>query len=86
MLQFPLAHLAGSFGHFECDLRVTHPGSQNKGMAEEVIPQEHGRLTAPAVVDRWDMPAGFSVVENVIVDQGGRMHHLHGDSQIQAPG
>ena len=46
-------------------------------MREQVVAEQDARLDAPAGVDRRHVPAHRGAVEDVVVDQRGRVDHLH---------
>ena len=47
-----------------------------KGVGEEVVAQQDGGLVAPLGVDRGGMAPDHGLVEDVVVDERGRVNHL----------
>ena len=56
---------------------VVQRAGQVEGVREQVVAEQHGVVNAPAGVDRADVPAHGGAVEDVVVDQRGRVDHLH---------
>ena len=45
-------------------------------MADQVIPQQHGRLVAAQVVDRRPLAAQFRLIQHIIMHQRRHVNHL----------
>ena len=56
-----------------------------KGSRKQEVTQQYTGLRIPPLVDRLTMPSHCCHVQDVIVDQGGRMDHLNHRRQQDMP-
>ena len=76
LLHLALADEVGRAADPAAGERRFERGGQVEGVGEEVVAQQDGRLVAPLGVDRRGVAADHGLVEDVVVDERGRVDHL----------
>ena len=66
---------------FATGKHVVQRTRQAEGPGEKIIAQEHAGFVVPTGIDRVEMAAHGRLVQHVVVDQRGRVDHLHGRRQ-----
>ena len=85
LAQFSFAGAIGGHTEDPASLRVVQGHRQVESMGEEIVAQEEPGRHAPFGIDRGHVPADGGLIENVIVNQGGRVNQLQHGAQGVMP-
>ena len=81
LAKFAFAHDPAGIVQFATGEHVFQGTGQAEGPGEKIVAQEHAGFVVPAGVDRVEMAAHGRLVQHVVMDERGRVDHLHGRRQ-----